>query len=256
MILSLAIFLLTTALVIWYQLRKNAPDQSIQIRDLPALDKIRYAVAVAAEKGRPVIFTTGLTNIGPLMYACLEILKHIARLCARLNCKLIVPQNDPPSMALVLKTLEDVYRSEGKLSTYDSQSVVFLSEEQFAFAAGYIGLVKREQVGAALLFGSFAGEALILAESGRNVGAYQVAGSVSPEQLAFFIATCDEVALGDEVYAISAKLSKNPTIMSNLRVGDILKVSVTVGLIFLILSSTLIPELADPVREKIMKMSW
>ncbi|MCS6961417.1 MAG: hypothetical protein NZT61_02790 [Deltaproteobacteria bacterium] len=231
MALATIIFALAVFSVIYYETKRNI---KIPLRDFPAIEKIRYGIALAGEQGKGVVFTTGLTGIGPLLYACLEILKEVARRCARLGIKLIVPQNDPPSLALVTKTLEQVYAEEGKISRFDPQSVPFLSEEQFAFAAGYIGLVKRQDIGCAFLFGSFAGEALILAESGKNAGAFQVAGSVSPEQLAFFVATCDETAFGDEVYAISAKLSQNWKLLSNLRIADILKLVI---LTFLIIGS-------------------
>ncbi len=219
MILALIIFILAVFLLVYL----NFSNIKIELRELPIIPKIFYGVSLAAEKGRPIIFSTGLTGLGPLLYACVEILKEIARRSARLDIKLLIPQNDPPSLAYVNQALQSVYASEGKISKYDPLSVVFLSEEQFAYAAGYIGLLKRENVAAAFLFGYFAGEALILAESGKNVGAFQIAGSVSPEQVAFFLVTCEDVALGDELYAVSAKLSGDKNILYNLRVADILK---------------------------------
>lgn len=220
MILSLIIFIT----IVFFLLAHQYLASDIPLREFPILKKISYGVSLAAERGRPVIFSTGLLGLGPLMYACVEILKEIARKCARLNLKLLIPQNDPPAIAYINQVLQDLYTSEGKISRYDPMSIVFLSEEQFAFAAGYIGLLKRENVSTAFLFGFFAGEALILAESGRNIGAYQLAGSISPEQIAFFLVTCDDVAIGDEVYAISAKISGDKTILSNLRVADTIKI--------------------------------
>ncbi|MCS6894042.1 MAG: hypothetical protein NZO16_05710 [Deltaproteobacteria bacterium] len=218
MLIGILLFLLLTTLIAWFHFKRMCV---VPVRELPIVDKILFGVSLAAEQGKPVIFTTGLTSLGPLMFVCSEILREIAKKCARIGLKLIVPQNDPPSVAFINKILMETYISEGKLSRYDPKSIVFLSEEQFAFAAGYIGIVKRENVGTAFLFGYFAGEALILAESGRIQGAYQIAGSVSPEQLAFFVATCDDVAFGEELYAIGAKMTGNKNILANLRVSDI-----------------------------------
>jgi hypothetical protein len=117
----------------------------------------------------------------------------------------------------------DAYRSAGKLSLFDPSSVIFLSEEQFAFASGYMGLIHRERAGAAFLFGSFAAESLILAEAGQQVGAMQVAASVSPEQVAFFICTCDYTLIGEELFAASAYLSREPVLLGSLRGQDIAK---------------------------------
>ena len=66
------------------------------------------------------------------------------------------------------------------------------------------------------MFGSFQAEALILSETGYNVGAMQVAGTPGVIQVPFFIASCDYTIFGDEFYAASAYLSREPTLLGSL----------------------------------------
>jgi len=119
-------------------------------------------------------------------------------------------------MAIAEDVLRDAYRAEGRSALFDPRNILFLSEEQFAFAAGYIGLVQREQVAGAFLFGHFAAESLILAEAGQQVGAMQVGASVSPEQVAFFITACDYTLIGEELFAASAYLTREPIQLGSL----------------------------------------
>ena len=177
---------------------------NFSIRKIRAIQAIDEAVGKAIESGRPVSFSSGLAGVGPLLYAVLGILKHISVTTARLGSKLFVPCVDPEVFIFAQSTVKSAYQQEGKLNQYDESSVRFLSDEQFAYASGYMGLVHRENVGAAFLFGSFAAESLILAEAGDQVGAMQIAGTTSNEQIPFFITTCDYTLLGEELYAAGA----------------------------------------------------
>jgi len=57
-----------------------------------------------------------------------------------------------------------------------------------------------------------------------------VAGCPDPVQIPFFIATCDYVVIGDEYYAASAYLTREPTLTGSL-VGQDISKAVLVGLV-------------------------
>ena len=215
---TIGIILLTAVLIlpVLVFIRRARQGVPLYVRRIPGVDAIEEATGRAAELGRPISFSTGLLGISPALYAVLGVLFHVARRAARYNNRLIVPQNDPQVVAVVEDTLRDAYRTEGKVSQFDPKSVVFLSEEQFAFAAGYMGMVQREQVATAFLFGAFAAESLMLAEAGQQIGAMQVAASLSPEQVPYFICTCDYTLIGEELYGASAYLTREPIQLGSL----------------------------------------
>lgn len=227
--------LLVVSLVIYRCLKSGTS----YVRRLPAVDAVYEAVGRSAELGRPVSFSTGLSSVGPVLYAAMGVLYSVAQSCAKYRTKIFVPQNDPPAMAIVESVTREAYRSVGLSSQFDPRNIVFLSEEQFAFASGYMGLVHREKVGAAFLFGAFAGESLILAEAGQQVGAMQIAASVSPEQVAFFIATCDYTLIGEELFAASAYLSEDPIQRGSVRAQDLIKLGVFILIIVGAICSTI-----------------
>lgn len=206
-----------------YYIRRARSNRDMYVRRIAGIDAAEEAIGRSAELGRPVIFSTGLTPVSPILYACLGVLSYAAKRSAEFNSRFIVPQFNPEAMAVVEDTVRDAYRDAGKSSAFDPQSIVFLSESQFAYASGYMGIVHREKVATAFLFGYFAAESLILAEAGQQVGAMQVAASVSPEQVPFFICTCDYTLIGEELYAASAYLSREPVQLGSLCAQDFAK---------------------------------
>lgn len=190
------------------------------IRRIPGVDAVESAVGRCAEQGRSVSFTTALTDVGPVLYACLGVLQAVARKAAQYKLKLLVPQYSPEAMAIVEDGVRAAYSEVGKANQFDPDSIIFLSSEQFAFASGYMGLLHREKPGAAFLFGAFAAESLVLSEAGQQVGARQVAASVSPEQVAFFICTCDYTLIGEELFGASAYLGRDPVQVATVAAQD------------------------------------
>ena len=234
--------------------------RDLYVRRIPGVDAVDEAIGRSAELGRAVSFTTGLTGVGPVLYACLGVLHHVARRTARYKSKLLIPQNQPDVMAIVEDVSREAYRDEGRSGLFDPAGIVYLSQEQLAFAAGYSGLMQRERVAAAFLFGEFAAESLLLAEAGQQVGAMQIGASVSPEQVPFFICTCDYTLIGEELFAASAYLTREPVQLGSLlgqdRAKFILVVLILIG-VCIATFNQLYPEYAIANLDAIiMKPYW
>jgi hypothetical protein len=221
---GMLIIMFVLALPLFYFIRQARDGRDLFVRRIAGIDAINQAVGRAAEMGRSVSFCTGLTSVSPVLYAVLGVLSHVTRKCAIYRNKLLLPQNAPDVMAISESVMKDAYRIEGRSSDFDPANIIYLSDEQFAFASGYMGMVHRENVASAFLFGYFAAESLILAEAGQQVGALQVAASVSPEQVPFFITACDYTLIGEELYAASAYLTREPVQMGSLLAQDRAKI--------------------------------
>lgn len=256
---GILVVLLCAGMLLYRELRRVQRGHEHFIRRIPGVDAIEGAVGRCAELGRPVVFTTALTDVGPVLYACLGVLYSVARKVAQYKLKLIVPQYSPEAMALVEDTVRSAYRDVGRASSFDPDGIKFLSSEQFAFASGYMGLMHREKAGAAFMFGAFAAEALVLAEAGQQVGARQVAASVSPEQVAFFICTCDYTLIGEELFGASAYVSREPVQVATLAAQDRCKLLfvglIVVGVLFATLQAW-VPGLANFMPDRILSADW
>jgi hypothetical protein len=243
-----------------FYISKAKKGATFFLRRIRGIDEIDAAIGRATEDGRPVCFSMGMTTVSPLFFSCLGILNHVAEKIAKLRSSVIVPEKDPEALALIDATLQNAYQNKGRLSQYESSQVRFLSPDQLAYASGYQGIMHRERPGAAFLFGSFAAESLILAESGQQVGAMQIAGTVSNEQLPFFITSCDYTLLGEEVYAAGAYLSKEPTQLGSIRGQDFAKLCILIliilGVILESLSASGITSFSPSVLKTFFSTDW
>lgn len=220
------------------------------IRRIAGLNAIDEAIGRATEMGRPIIFSSGLAGLSIVSLQALSIGSHIARFAARYGTRFIVPVCDQSMMPVTEQVLREVYASEGVPERYREEDVRFLSDRQFAYAAGVTGIMHRNKPGASFLFGQFYAESLILAENGQAVGAIQVAGTPDLIQTPFFVVTCDYTLIGDEFYAASAYLSKEPTQLGSLVGQDLgkafLLLLIVVGMVWAIFQ----PDAANPI------MNW
>ena len=208
------------------------------IRRIPGLNAIDEAIGRATEMGRPALMIPGITGLDVGTLAGLSILGHIARSIARFGNKVILLSADPIVTGVAEETVRDAYADAGRQDLYTDDDVRYLTSEQFAFAAGAAGIINREKPGAAFLFGNFFAESLIFAETGQQIGAIQIAGTPQTEQIPFFLAACDYVIIGEEYYAASAYITRNPTYLGSIVGQDISKlILITMVLIGVVVAS-------------------
>ena len=81
----------------------------------------------------------------------------------------------------------------------------------------------REKPATNFYLGMFWAESLILAETGSLSGAIQIAGTDAVTQLPFFITTCDYTLIGEELYAASAYLGREPKQLGSIKGQDACK---------------------------------
>ena len=151
-----------------------------------------------------------------------------------------MPNNDPLTLAAAREVVKEAYLESGRPDLYRENDIFFLTSEQFGFASGMSGLMQRLKPGAVFMMGYFYAESLILAENDYVSGAISTAGTTSIDQLPFFIASCDHTLIGDELYAASAYISRNPLEVASIKTGDWFKalsaIIISVGSIFATLS--------------------
>jgi hypothetical protein len=195
--------------------------KEIFVRRIPGLEAVDEAIGRATEMGRSILYVLGLGSVeGSATIAGMTILSQVARRTADYETSLRVPCSDPIVLNVVREMVKTAYLDEGRPDAYEEDNVFFLTESQFAYAAGVDGMIIREKPAAIFLQGTFYAESLILAETGNSVGAIQIAGTTSEAQLPFFIAACDYTLIGEELYAATAYLSKDPMFLGSIRGQD------------------------------------
>lgn len=218
--------------------------RAIFIRRIAGLDELDDALGRATEMGRPIVFSPGFGDLGQMStYAGLACLEYAVRRAARFGIRVIVPVAGATMFPVTQDIVRDAYTAEGKPEMYNPTDVLYLSGDQNAFAAAVTGIMERQRIGAAFYFGSYGFESLLLAETGQRIGAIQVAATDSFFQVPFFIAACDFTIIGEELYAASAYLSREPTMLGSLSgqdygkvvVGGLLVVGVLTALLYAVM---------------------
>ena len=212
--------LLFSAAILWniYNARSG---KEVFVRRIPGLEAVDEAIGRATEMGRSILYVLGLGGVsGAATIASMTILGQVARRTADYETPLRVPCNDPIVLNVVREMVKTAYLDEGRPDAYQEENIFFLTESQFAYAAGVDGMIIREKPAAIFLQGTFYAESLILAETGNSVGAIQIAGTTSEAQLPFFIAACDYTLIGEELFAATAYLSKDPMFLGSIRGQD------------------------------------
>ncbi len=207
--------------------------KNLYIRRIAGLNAIDEAIGRATEMGRPVLMVPGLSdNVNAIAVQAINIFAYVSRLAARFANPILLCCYNAAVFTLAQEVIRDVYQEEGLLDRFDPDSVRFVSDRQFAFAAGVSGLILREQTAATFFLGEFYAEALIFAETANSIGAIQVASSTEATQTPFFIAACDYVLIGDEFYAASAYLTRQPVLVGSLVGQDWSKLLVIALILF------------------------
>lgn len=199
------------------------------IRKINGLDEVEEAVGRATEMGKPVLFIPGLQEIDEMeTIAGLSILGRVARITARYDTPLMVPVRYPMVLAAGQEVVQQAYIEEGKADAYNKDIVRYVAGEQFAFTATVNGIMMRDRPATNIYMGAFFAESLLLAENGNAAGSIQIAGTAQPAQLPFFIAACDYTLMGEELYAASAYLSREPLLLGGLKGQDWMKVLIII----------------------------
>jgi hypothetical protein len=214
---------------------------SFKVRPISGLKAVDEAVGRATEMGRPCLFVPGILDMNDIQtIAAMNVLGRVANTAAEYDAKLEVPTSKSLVMTAARETVQGSFLSAGRPDAYNPESIYYVTDEQFGYAAYVQGLMVREKPAACFYMGSFFAESLLFAEMGNGIGAIQIAGTAQPAQLPFFVAACDYTLIGEEFFAASAYLSGEPEQMGSIKGQDVGKVIVVAGIIIGVAAATIV----------------
>ncbi len=212
------------------------------IRKIAGLEAVDEAIGRSTEMDRPVFFVHGLGAMGDLStIASIGVLSRVARRTADHDSRVRVMNYNPIVTVVSQEVVQQAYTEAGRPDAYNADDCSLVAADQFSYAAAVSGIMVREKPGAIFHMGPFAAESLLLAEAGASTGAIQIAGTDSTTQIPFFITTCDYTLIGEELYAASAYLSREPKLLGSLRGQDVgkafLMIAIVIGSIALTIAA-------------------
>lgn len=242
--LNNSIIAIVYCLVVLWFITNARKGKELFIRRIAGLDAVDEAIGRATEMGRPILYLTGLDSMSTIAtIAAVNILGQVAKKVADYDSQLLVPSFDPIVMSVCQEVVKEAYMDAGRPDAYNPDSIYFLTNDQFSYVASIDGIMIREKPATNIFMGYYYAESLILAETGGATGAIQIAGTDALAQLPFFITTCDYTLIGEELYAASAYLAREPLLLGSLKGQDVgkmfLMVTLVVGVILMTITAKL-----------------
>jgi len=202
------------------------------VRPIAGISAVDEAIGRATEMGKPILFLNGLgTATEPSTLASFAILGRVAKKTAEYKIRLINPQYEPIVMSVAQDVVKNAYTEAGHPDAYDEKDVFFITHDQFSFTAAVNGIMLRDKPATNFYMGMFYAESLLLAETGAYAGSIQIAGTDQILQIPFFVTACDYTLIGEELYAASAYLSREPKLLGTLKGQDLGKLIAAILLI-------------------------
>ena len=236
---TLAVIIVLLVFVSYYTFQAQR-GREMFIRRISGLSAIEDAVGRATEMGRGVLYVPGIMDMDDIQtIAGVTIMGHVARKTAEYDTDLYAPMTRSFVMSVAQEVVKQAYMEKGRVDAYRPDRINYLTDDQFGYVAGVGGIMMRDKPAACFYLGTFYAESLILAETGNSIGAIQIAGTAEPSQIPFFVAACDYTLIGEELFAASAYLSKNPREVGSLKGQDMVKVVIIAAIIIGTLLETL-----------------
>jgi len=227
-------FIATAFLIgaILFYISSAKAGKKLYIRKIAGLEAVDEAVGRATEMGKKIFYIPGTQDMDNVQtIAGLAILGRVAKLTAEYEARIDVPVSRSLVMVTAREVVKEAYLNAGRPDSYSDDMVYYLTDDQFGYAAGIDGLVVRQKPATIFYQGAFYAESLILAETGNSIGAIQIAGTAMPAQLPFFVAACDYTLIGEELFAASAYLSREPKLLGSLKGQDMGKAAIILALL-------------------------
>ena len=219
-LMLLAIIVVTGVLMMVFT-RRAQRGEEMYIRRMPGIDAIEEGIGRATEMGKPVLYVPGIDELQDIQtIASMLILGQVAKTIAEYQADLIVTTAVPIVREVADEVVRAGFYQAGYPDAFRPQDIRFISN----------GIIHRQQPATNIYLGRFFAESLILAETGYVNKSIQIAGTAEATQLPFFVAACDYTLIGEELFAVSAYLSRDPRLVSSLKASDYLKVAL-VGLL-------------------------
>ncbi len=204
-----------------YFIQRAKSGQKLFIRKIAGMDAVDEAVGRATEMGKKIFYVPGINDMDNVQtIASMTILGHVAELSAQYDTWLEVPVCRSLVLVTAKEVVKEAYTRAGRPDSFQENQVHYLTDDQFGYAAGIDGMVVREKPATIFYMGAFFAESLVLAETGNAAGAIQIAGTAMPAQLPFFVTACDYTLIGEELFAASAYLSREPKLLGSLKGQD------------------------------------
>jgi hypothetical protein len=221
------IYFITFTIYILYNVRRYKDAKDTYVRRIPALDAVEEIVDRSVEMGRPVHISPSMKFINYQMVPALDMISHVANLCASKGCRLFATTMLPEVVPVLQDLLRIGYVKAGNPEAYNPNDVRFPTGEANAYVTAVSSLVEEENCAGNMMFGYTTGAVFVYFARARTLlkDVMQVGGTGHIGDVVHMIAGCDYFLIGDELFAASAYLNREHNLLAAMRTQDVFKLA-------------------------------
>jgi hypothetical protein len=205
------------------------------LREIPAFARFRRAIGLAVEDGSRVHFSIGRGGVimpwSASALAALAMLRRVAELTAVSDAPPIVTSGESSLAILSQDTLKSSYQAAGASERFEAQTGRLTGMTPFSYAAGTIPVMRDENVSANVLAGNYGIEVALMADTAERDKSFTLLASDNLPAQAVLYATGPDPLIGEELYAMGAYVQAGAAHTASLRVQDILRWAVIIGIL-------------------------
>jgi hypothetical protein len=213
----------------WYHINRTKTGWLPYFRTIPALDAIDEIVGRAVEMGRPITVGPGVsTQIDDQTLVGLEIIRYTAQQAAEKGAEIIATTLSSTQFPLIQEMVRTAFLEAGVPEAYKPENVRYIASNSLAYATGVQTIVERENCVANINVGQTGGAIMLLFARSKTVlgDVINLGGTSKVLNTPHLIIVCHYVIIGEEMYAVSAYLQREPDQMAVVRVTDIFKAGI------------------------------
>jgi hypothetical protein len=163
--------------------------------------------------------------------AALQVVDALADAAVAYDISLVITVGDATLLPLVQDALRRAYEWRDLAESYRSDSVRFVAPTPIAYAAGAASMAATEGVMSNVMVGHFGSEVSLIADMGARLDLSQLAAAASPDAIGALYPTTDRLAIGEELYAAGAQMTKEHRYLISLTAQDVLRLIVIVTIL-------------------------
>jgi len=225
-LLSLVFTLIFFGLIIIFTFAgRNRPG--IELREIPAFNKVRRAIELSVEAGSRLHISLGRGAItgteSAAAFVGLSMLEKMTTSASTGDSPPIVTTGDPALAILAQDTLKRAYQEMGMIDQFERTSSQLSGVTPFSYAAGAIPVVRDKKSSTSILVGNFGIEVALLTHGCERSGNMTLAGTDDISAQAVLYATADEILIGEELFAGGAYVNAGPVHTASLRAQDVIR---------------------------------
>jgi hypothetical protein len=225
-LLSLVFILLFLGMILIFAVAgRDRPG--VELRQIPAFDKMRRAIELTVEAGSRLHISIGHGGMkGPesaSAFVGLSMIEKMTTSASTGDSPPVVTAGDPVLAILAQDTLKSAYRETGLIDQFEPTSSQLAGVTPFSYAAGGMEMVGDKKSSTNFLIGSFGAEVALLTDRSERSGNLTLAGTDNISAQAILYATANEPLIGEELYAGGAYVDAGLMHTASLRAQDAIR---------------------------------